>query len=427
MSDGEYHAKLSPSGAHRWMACPGSVVLESNLPDSSSVYANEGSAAHLLASWALRDKMDPSNYLGEKIRVGDDEFVVDKEMCDHVRDYTKLVREYAEGGHLLVEQAVPIGHITGEEGATGTSDAIIVHGDERRLTVVDLKYGMGVRVDAADNPQLMLYALGAYEVASLLADFDTVVMVIHMPRLNHVSEWSIPIRDLFAFAELASYWAAQTRQAEADEAAALVSGRPTDSDWPKRYLNAGEKQCRFCRAKATCPALRDEVVETYAGSTPATAAEFADLVPIVVDDECGDNYLSIAMGKVALVEDWCKAVRAEVERRLFAGKEVPGYKLVEGKRGNRRWADEDAAIKAMKSAKIKDADMYKRTLISPTEAEKRLKGSPATWAKVLAHVTQSEGKPSVAPVTDKRPALAIRAVADDFRDLIPTEKTEVDN
>ena len=420
MGDGEYHAKLSPSGAHRWMACPGSIVLEASYPDKSSVYADEGSAAHLLASWALRDRLDPSNYLGETIRVGKNSFVVDADMCDYVRSYTLLVREYAEGGELLVEQAVPIDHLTGEHGATGTSDAIIMHAGARRLTVVDLKYGMGVRVDAEDNPQLMMYALGAYEYASVLADFDEIVMVIHMPRLNHVSEHVISAQELREFAVEVRTAAGFVRLAESLD---LTVG----DDMTGPFFKPGEKQCRFCKAKADCPALRAEMAEVVANSSAATIDDFRDLVPVDVSDGFGDNYLSIAMSKVSLVEDWCKAVRAEVERRLFEGKDVPGYKLVQGKRGNRKWADEEDAAKALKAARLKDADMYKKMLISPTEAEKRLKGSPSHWAKVLAHVTQSEGKPSVAPATDKRPALAVSSVADDFRDLVITEKTELDN
>jgi hypothetical protein len=412
------HAKLSPSGAHRWMACPGSIVLESNIPDKGSVYADEGTAAHELAAWCLKDNMDPSNYLNEKISVGENRFTIDAAMCDHVRSYIKLVREYAQGAHLMVEQAVGIGHLTGEDDATGTSDAIIIDAVKRSLTVVDLKYGMGVRVDATENPQLMLYALGAYEATSMLADFDTVTMVIHMPRLNHVSEWTIPIADLIEFGSLVSYYATETRLAEADEAAALGAQKPTDSGWAEKYLNPGEKQCRFCKAKGVCPALRDSLMETVTGSAPATVEDFANVLPIEVDVDAGDNYLTIAMDKVDLVEMWCKAIRAEVERRLLDGERVTGYKLVQGRRGNRKWADEEDAVKALKAARLKDADMYKKMLISPTEAEKHLKGSPARWAKVLAHVTQSEGKPSVAKATDKRPEVAVNATAEDFRSIL---------
>jgi hypothetical protein len=124
------------------------------------------------------------------------------------------------------------------------------------------------------------------------------------------------------------------------------------------------------------------------------------------------------MDKVDLVEVWCKAIRAEVERRLFAGERVTGYKLVEGKRGNRQWSDEEQATKALKAAKLKAEEMYSKKLISPTEAEKRLKGSPAQWAKVEGLITQSAGKPSVAKATDKRPEVAVNATAEDFRSIL---------
>ena len=185
------------------------------------------------------------------------------------------------------------------------------------------------------------------------------------------------------------------------------------------FLFPGEKQCRFCRAKSTCPALRAEV----AGITHDAASldDFADLLPVPPDSQTGDNYLSIAMGMVGLVEDWCKGIRAEVERRLLAGQEVKDFKLVEGKRGNRKWADEAAVENVMKSFRLRQDEMYDLSLISPTKAEKLLKSNPKRWSKVQEHITQSAGKPSVAPVADPRPALDVQSVADDFRDLLTTE------
>lgn len=208
------HAKLSPSGAHRWMACPGSVVLEGDFPDTSSVYADEGTAAHTLASWCLEGKTNADIFKGEEIAVGERKFLVDDAMVDYVQDYVKLVREYAQDGTLLVEQRVPIGHLTGEEGATGTSDAVIIKGNE--LMVVDLKYGMGVKVDATNNPQLQMYALGALEEFELLGDFEYVTMVIHQPRLNHVSEWWVPVAVLHEFAHQVRDAAAQVEKAVND-------------------------------------------------------------------------------------------------------------------------------------------------------------------------------------------------------------------
>ena len=386
------HAKLSPSGAHRWMACPGSVALEAAFPDQSSAYAAEGTLAHTLASEHLDGSgLHPSQRIGEVHEVDGYTFTVDAAMAAYVDDYCRLVREYADGGLLLVEQRVPIEHVTGETGATGTSDAIVVHTAKRMLYVVDLKYGMGVKVDAGDNPQLMMYALGAMEQCDQLGEFDQVCMVIHQPRLNHVSEHWIYVGDLWAFKRRAAEAAELTRQ-------------------PDAPLVPGEKQCRFCKAKAVCPALRAEVTEVVSGA--ATLDEF--LVP---DMTTGDNYLSVAMSKVGLVEDWCKAVRAEVERRLLAGQTVDGFKLVEGRRGNRKWSD-DAEVEALfKSFRLRQDEMYDYSLISPTKAEKLLKDTPKRWEKAEALISRAEGKPSVAPATDKRSSLTVQSVADDFRDL----------
>ena len=157
------------------------------------------------------------------------------------------------------------------------------------------------------------------------------------------------------------------------------------------------------------------------GSAAATLDEFADFVPETVDMQTGDNYLPIAMAKVELVEQWCKAVRAEVERRLLAGQQVDGYKLVEGKRGNRKWGSEESVEALFKSFRLRQDEMYDFSLISPTKAEKLFKENPKRWAKVKDLITQNEGKPSVASANDKRPALVVQSVADDFRDLLPTE------
>jgi hypothetical protein len=379
------HSVLSPSGAHRWMRCPGSIAAESGLPDAPSKYAAEGTAAHELASKCLELGANAEAVIGDTMEVDGFTITVTADMAHHVNDYCKLVREYAEGGQLLVEQRVDFSNDIGVPGSTGTSDAVIIHAD--RLTVIDLKYGMGVKVDATENEQLMLYALGALHDYSMMGDFGEIVMVVHQPRLNHVSEWSVPVSVLEDFRENAR----------------LAAIEALDNRNPRR--EPGEKQCRFCKAKATCPALQAEISGTVGGV--ASPSDFADLA-VAEEDE-----LSRAMARVELVEQWCKAIRAEVERRLLAGEAVAGFKLVEGRRGNRAWTDEEAVEKLFKSFRFKKEEMYDFKLISPTKAEKLLKNNPGRWEKVEALTSRAEGKPSVAPVTDRRPEMPASNSAED--------------
>lgn len=407
------HAKLSPSGAHRWMACPGSVVLEAAFPDQSSSYAREGTAAHELAALVLeREKVNAQYYANQIVEFDDHGEMVDwrvtQDMADYVDDYVKLVRDLAKGKTLYVESNVPIGHLTGEAGATGTSDAVIVDVANRNLTIVDLKYGMGVSVEATGNPQLMIYALGALELYGVLCDFDTVSMYIHMPRLNYVGECHMSTDELIAFGYDVSAAAGHVRLAESLD---LTAG----DDLSDGFFTPGEKQCRFCKAKSTCPALRAEVTDLVGGA--ATLDEF---MPEVPDMQTGDNYLSMAMAKVGLVEDWCKGVRAEVERRLLAGQKIDGFKLVEGRKGNRKWANEAQVEALFKSFRLRADDMYDRSLISPTKAEKLFKNNPKRWEKVEALTSRSDGKPSVAFASDKRSEMTVQSVADDFSDLLKT-------
>lgn len=377
------HTKLSPSAAHRWMRCPGSIVLERDYPDVSSPYADEGTAAHSLASMVLEQEYPSADaFIGKRMDVSEHKTVeITEEMARHVDDYVAYVREIASGGTLLVEQRVSFGTHLGVDDAiaAGTADAIVVKGNS--MHVIDLKYGRGRSVEVEANEQLQMYALGALTLVQELADIDEVTLVIHQPRSGGVKTTTLSTADLLSWAQYANECAASVLQAE------------TANDLT-RYLKPGPKACQWCKAKATCPALGQRIGDTV-------AIDFDDLTEAPKPGLYGNEWLSVAMKSVDLVEDWCKAVRAETERRLLAGVEVPDWKLVEGRKGLRRWSDERTVATLLEAAIPNEA--YEKKLISPAAAEKLLKKLPV-WSSISASITQSPGAPSVAPVTDKRPA-----------------------
>ena len=378
------HAQLSPSSAVRWMTCPGSVRMCEGIPDTSSDASLEGTMMHTVASHCLSRGTDAAGYVG----VTDPEtgLILQAEQAQAVQTYVDTVRDICEttGGKLLVEQRLSIWHMTGEEDAHGTADAVILTMDE--LIVIDAKFGRGVAVDAEENPQLMMYAAAAYVEHELAYDFRRVRMMIVQPRLNASPEWTIPVTELNEFMEEVQFSAELTRQ-------------------PDAPLVPSAKGCQWCRAKATCPAITNRIMDDFDTVVPETADE-RDLARI--------------MANADMIEKWVKAVRAEVERRLLAGEPVSGYKLVQGKKGNRQWADPDAAEETLKSMRIKHDQMYDYKLASPTSIEKLAKAGdvgPRQWAKIQDLITQSEGQPSVAPESDKRPALVTSATASDFDDV----------
>lgn len=378
------HAQLSPSSAVRWMSCPGSVRMCEGIPDTSSDASLEGTMMHTVSAHCLTRGTDAAGYVG----VTDPEtgLILQAEQAQAIQTYVDTVRDIVvtTGGALLVEQRLSIWHMTGEEDAHGTADAVIMTMDE--LIVIDAKFGRGVAVDAEENPQLMMYAAAAYVEHELAYDFKRVRMMIVQPRLNASPEWTIPVAELNEFMEEVQVSAELTRQ-------------------PDAPLVVSAKGCQWCRAKATCPAITNQIMD-----------DFDDVVPETADE----RDLARIMANADMIEKWVKAVRAEVERRLLAGEPVHGYKLVQGKKGNRQWADPDAAEETLKSMRIKHDQMYDYKLASPTSIEKLAKAGdvgPRQWTKIQDLITQSEGQPSVAPESDKRPALVTSATASDFDDV----------
>lgn len=419
------HALLSPSGAARWSRCPGSVVLEAPFPNDTSKYARWGTAAHELASWCLEHSgkepqvWNPANakgYLGRIIHVEGHDIEVDMEMADCVNTYVAHVEEYWEPGDiLLVEQSVPLEHITGEKGATGTSDVIIIKPKRREIVCIDLKGGAGVEVYADDNEQTTMYIGGALEEHDLFhGPFEWATSVIVQPRRDHISEERITVGELRERLEKLSN--------AARRAMSLVEA---PGIFPPGRLNPGEKQCRFCRAKSVCPALNGFVTETL-GAT-AGRDDFPDLslpkqAAAAVVPEDGEA-LAAAMRAAPLIEIWMIGVRAEVDRRLAGGQPVPGFYLGQGKQSNRAWQSEHAAEEALKKLRLGVDAVYTKKVISPTKAEVLLKKEPKKWAKIAPLIAPRQpGKPTVCKDGDKTaPWVPPTAESQDFPDLDAAE------
>jgi hypothetical protein len=432
------HAELGPSSAERWMSCPGSVPLSRGLVDEGSDYADQGTAAHYLAAHCLELGDEVKDYLGDKILLLENMhtgehyelfegihieqpskqlncFEVDADMVEHVGKYVADVRRVASGlpgSELHVEQSLTISYLTGEEDAKGTSDVVIP--SEETLVVADLKYGQGVRVNAEDNPQLKMYAASAKRKFELMFDFKDVHVAILQPRLDHISQHTYTLKEIEDFEE--EVVAAAGTVAEADALYAHDGLSPAFQDV---YLNPSEDACRWCKAKATCPKLA-QVIEDEIN------ADFDDLsgvedekhyVELKVAEYVDPELLSKKAKSIALIEMWCKAVRGKVESMLLDGKEVPDFKLVEGKMGHRKWVDEHEAEEMMKSMRLKADEMYDKKLISPTTAEKVLKSTPKRWDRIKDLITQTKGAPSVAPASDKRPAMVVTNAGDEMDDL----------
>jgi hypothetical protein len=392
-TDEPAHAKRSPSGAHRWLHCTASVDFEERFPRAEAgIHADTGTAAHTISAIALTRNCDAERALAKAQLAGElpDHVACDDDMLTDVQAYIDSVRAHAVGNLMFVEQAVPIDSMTLEEGATGTADAIIIADDGNELQVHDLKFGYG-EVDAVENEQLMMYAVGAllkYDMQ--LSAEPRIRLFIHQVRHSHVpKEWETSHHDLMLWA---------------DKVPLILKEEPT--------FTPGEEQCRWCSGRQHCKARLDFIENDVLDGFDSISEKHQGIDVISTDD------LARIMSYADTIEQFLTDIRARVEQEIATGTDVPGWKLVAGRRGARKWTNEDEVLSVLtKSMRIPQKDVCDFKLKGPASLEKLLVTEKKRWERLTQYITQTDGRPSVVPVTDKRPALDLRPSADEFNDI----------
>ena len=382
------HALLSASGSGRWLRCTPSARLEEQFPDTTSEAASEGTLAHELAELKLRHYADTTNFTRRKYAAAVNKLKKDPQWKDEMDRYTEEYLDYIRTAALAmkctpsvrVEERVRFARYTHEDPGnqvegSGIADCILVGGDT--IHVIDLKYGKGVQVDADHNPQLMLYALGAYDACRILYPVTKVKVTIVQPRLDSISEWECSLEDLLKFGEYVKQRAALAWEG-------------------KGPYNPGTDTCRFCRAKAVCRARADHNTKLAFG--------IGEMPPTITAEEAGERLLAL--------EDIAKYQKDLQEWALgqcLAGKEVPGWKAVEG-RGSRDWTDMDAAFEILQGSGIDEALLYERRPLTLAQVEKVV-GKKEFQETVGEYVTKKPGKPALVQEKDKRPAITNKITA----------------
>ena len=380
------HAKLSASGSKRWLTCTPSAVLESQFPDSTSAFAEEGTWAHEYAELLLTDylfKMDIklferrlNNVMSETFASPDNYEAVESYVA-FVQGRIKQAREQDSSAIVLLEQRVDFSEWVPE--GFGTGDVVIL--SNGILEIIDLKFGKGVQVDAKGNTQLSLYALGAWHQYSMIYDIERVRITIVQPRLNHVST------DEFDLAQLLT-WAEFTVKPRA-EMAAEGKGEFVPGD-----------HCRFCKARFECRARAQMAVEQdFKEPALLSDAEIAELLE-----------------KADLIEKWVKDLQEHARAKAEQGTKFNGWKLVEG-RSVRKYSDPEAVAQRLFAEGYGETELFERELKGITALEKTL-GKKRFNELVADLIVKPPGRPALVPESDKRQEInALETAQAEFKQI----------
>ncbi|NFL76212.1 DUF2800 domain-containing protein [Clostridium sporogenes] len=375
MSD---HAVLSASGSHRWLHCLPSARLELEFVNNESNAAAEGTAAHALCEHKLkkalhmRSKRPISDYNTDEMEEHSDAYV------EFVMEQLEMAKQSCTDPLVLIEQRLDFSCYVPQ--GFGTGDCIIIA--DKKLHIIDFKYGMGVLVDVVDNPQMKLYALGALEIYDSLYDIEEVSMTIFQPRRENVSTWTISVKEL-------KDWAENELKPKA-----LMA-----YDGEGEYL-PGE-WCTFCRAAVKCRARAEEKLKL-------AQSEFK-LPPLLTDAEIEE-----VLAKLTDLTKWANEIISyATDAAVNHGKEWHGFKIVEG-RSVRKYKDEDAVAEAAKANGYKD--IYRQSLITLTEMQKLM--GKAKFEEILGGlIHKPPGKPTLVPLSDKRPVMNVSNVKNEFNEI----------
>lgn len=373
------HALLSASGAARWLRCTPSARLEEKFPNTTSEYALEGTFAHSLAELTTKywlgdiSEMEFENKRDELAKSTDGQKFYNAEMQECTNDYAKLISDKLTEARKLCTDAfaeleVKVNFSRWVPDGFGTSDCVII--SDNCLEIIDLKYGKGHRVDATNNPQMRLYALGAIEYYGTLYDIRNIKMTIYQPRLSGIQS-----TDEIIVEELLD-WANNT-----------VLPKATQAFVGEGEFAPSEETCKFCRAKAECRARYEQNLKLFD----------EDEDPLLITPEEAGKVLE----KAADIKAWLKDLEDIVQSTLLEGKPVAGWKIVAG-RSNRVISDEAKLVEAFKNAGYDEALLYERKLLTLTQLEKDFGAKHfAEIAKDI--IVKPQGKPTLAPESDKRP------------------------
>lgn len=372
------HAVLSASGSHRWLNCTPSARLELEFENTGSEAAKEGTAAHALCEHKLkralhmRSRRPVSDYDSDEMEECTDAYV------DFVMEQYEAAKQVCEDPVILIEQRLDFSCYVPD--GFGTGDCLIISDD--RLHIIDFKYGMGVLVEAEDNPQMKLYALGALAVYDALYDIREVSMTIFQPRRENVSTWTVSVEDLKA-------WAENELKPRA-KAAYDGEGEYLPGEW-----------CTFCRAAVRCRVRAEEKLKL-------AQTEFR-MPPLLTDAEI-EEILAVLPD----LTKWANEITAyALDAALNHGKEWNGFKVVEG-RSVRKYRDEAAVAEAAKEAGYKD--IYRQSLIPLTEMQ-RLMGKDKFEEILGGLITKAPGRPTLVPKSDKRPAMNVSNAINEFYEI----------